>query len=119
MISALSLLLSPSALPILVSCSSGHWLTGTVIGCWRKVCGWSLSSISAEYRRFGTGGDDAGRGGMNEQFIELFDTELVQGGRRERERRRNRGAAPPASALLTGRRAAGGGNSEPLLQSLQ
>jgi protein tyrosine/serine phosphatase len=113
-ISALSLLLTPSALPILVSCSSGHWLTGTVIGCWRKVCGWSLSSISAEYRRFGIGGDEVGRGGsMNEQFIELFDTELVQGGRRERERRRNRGAAAtPAAQPMTGRRGAGSSNSD-------
>ncbi|ORX33724.1 protein-tyrosine phosphatase [Kockovaella imperatae] len=72
-ISALSLLLTPSSFPTLVCCNMGRHRTGTVVGCYRKLQRWALSSILEEYRRFA---------GMkvrvlNEQFIELFDTDLV------------------------------------------
>lgn len=44
-----------------------------MVGCYRKLQRWALSSILEEYRRYA---------GMkvrvlNEQFIELFDTDLV------------------------------------------
>ncbi|KAL1405477.1 tyrosine-protein phosphatase required for protection against superoxide stress (By similarity) [Vanrija albida] len=72
-IHALSLLLQPSTFPTLVCCNLGRHRTGTVVGCWRKLQRWALSSILEEYRRYA---------GMkvrvlNEQFIELFDTDLV------------------------------------------
>ncbi|BEJ12029.1 hypothetical protein CspHIS471_0204890 [Cutaneotrichosporon sp. HIS471] len=72
-IHALSLLLQPSTFPTLVCCNMGRHRTGTVVGCWRKLQRWALSSILEEYRRYA---------GMkvrvlNEQFIELFDTDLV------------------------------------------
>lgn len=46
---------------------------GTVVGCFRKLQKWNLTSILEEYRRF------AGSKGriLNEQFIELFDIDLV------------------------------------------
>ena len=85
-ITVLSLFLDPSSLPLLLCCPTGRHATGAVVGCWRKTCGWSLSSIFAEYRRYAGPGHGVGEN-LNEQFIELFDTELV-GGRKERERRR-------------------------------
>jgi len=81
-IAALSLLLSPPSLPCLVCCASGGHSTGVVVGCYRRVEGWTLQAIYSEYRRYAEEG-----GGMNEQFIELFDVELV-GGRRGRGRGR-------------------------------
>lgn len=46
---------------------------GTVVGCLRKLQRWNLASIFDEYRRH------AGQKVRihNEQFIELFDTDLV------------------------------------------
>ncbi|KAL7424132.1 tyrosine-protein phosphatase required for protection against superoxide stress (By similarity) [Cryptotrichosporon argae] len=72
-IHALTLLLQPATFPALVCCNMGRHRTGTVVGCWRKLERWALSSILEEYRRYA---------GMkvrvlNEQFIELFDTDLV------------------------------------------
>jgi len=46
---------------------------GTVIGCLRKLQRWSLTSIFEEYRRFAGSKVRV----LNEQFIELFDTDLV------------------------------------------
>nr|XP_019013672.1 tyrosine phosphatase [Kwoniella pini CBS 10737]OCF52453.1 tyrosine phosphatase [Kwoniella pini CBS 10737] len=72
-IQSLTLLLRPSTFPTLVCCNMGRHRTGTVVGCYRKLQRWALSSILEEYRRYA---------GMkvrilNEQFIELFDTDLV------------------------------------------
>jgi tyrosine-protein phosphatase OCA1 len=46
---------------------------GAVVGCLRKIQQWHLSSIFEEYRRFA--GSKVRL--QNEQFIELFDTDLV------------------------------------------
>ncbi|OCF36588.1 tyrosine phosphatase [Kwoniella heveanensis CBS 569] len=72
-IQSLTLLLKPTTFPTLVCCNMGRHRTGTVVGCYRKLQRWALSSILEEYRRYA---------GMkvrilNEQFIELFDTDLV------------------------------------------
>ncbi|KAK6903121.1 tyrosine phosphatase [Kwoniella mangroviensis CBS 10435] len=72
-IQSLTLLLRPTTFPTLVCCNMGRHRTGTVVGCYRKLQRWALSSILEEYRRYA---------GMkvrilNEQFIELFDTDLV------------------------------------------
>lgn len=72
-LSAMELLLDPNMYPIYVMCSQGRHRTGTVMGCLRKLQRWSLSSIFEEYHRFA---DAKGRL-ANEQFIELFDTDLV------------------------------------------
>ena len=69
----LRLLLDPMSYPLLVTCNLGRHRTGTLIGCLRKLQGWNLTSILEEYRRH------AGQKHrlLNEQFIELFDTDLV------------------------------------------
>jgi tyrosine-protein phosphatase OCA1 len=45
-----------------------------VVGCLRKLQRWNLSSILEEYRRYA----GAKVRLLNEQFIELFDTDLVR-----------------------------------------
>lgn len=72
-LTAMNYLLDPTMYPIHVMCSQGRHRTGTVIGCLRKLQRWSLSSIFEEYHRYADG-----RGRLaNEQFIELFDTDLI------------------------------------------
>ena len=71
---ALHVLLDPDAYPLVVMCNLGRHRTGTVIGCLRRLQKWSLSSIFDEFRRFTASNSSS----MHEQFIELFDTELVE-----------------------------------------
>jgi len=65
---ALSLLIDTRNHPVMVHCNKGKHRTGTLIGCLRKLLGWSLCSIFEEYRTF------AGTKGrlMDEQCMELF-----------------------------------------------
>ena len=49
-------------------------MIGVVVGCLRKIQQWHLSSIFEEYRRYA--GTKVRL--QNEQFIELFDTDLVR-----------------------------------------
>lgn len=51
-IQALTLLLQPETFPTLVCCNLGRHRTGTVVGCYRKLQRWALSSILEEYRRY-------------------------------------------------------------------
>ena len=80
-IEVLRVLLDPAQYPILVTCTTGRYRTGTVVACFRKVKLWNLHAILEEYRRFagGWGGDATKASGRieDEQFIELFDTDLV------------------------------------------
>ncbi|KAI8804723.1 protein-tyrosine phosphatase [Cladochytrium replicatum] len=71
---ALELILTPSNYPVLVTCNLGRHRTGTVIGCLRKLQRWNLTSIFEEYRRYAGPKVRV----LNEQFIELFDTDLVR-----------------------------------------
>lgn len=71
---ALHAILNPSCYPLIIMCNLGRHRTGTVIGCLRRLQKWSLSSIFDEFRRF-TGSKSSP---LHEQFIELFDTELVE-----------------------------------------
>ena len=48
-------------------------IAGTMIGCLRKLQGWNLTSTLEEYRRHAGPKIRV----LNEQFIELFDTDLV------------------------------------------
>lgn len=72
---ALHLLMQPMTYPCAVMCNLGRHRTGTVVGCLRKLQKWNLSAILEEYRRFAGPKVRV----MNEQFIELFDEELVFG----------------------------------------
>lgn len=60
--------------PMLVMCRTGRSLTGVVLACLRKLQHWSLISIFEEYRRY-AGGSRLQQ--QHEQFIELFDTDLI------------------------------------------
>ena len=71
---ALELVLSADTHPVLVECTSGIHQTGTLVGCLRRLQGWNLTSILLEYRSF-SGLFNARY--LHEQFIELFDTDLV------------------------------------------
>lgn len=66
-------LLEPSHYPLIVMCNLGRHRTGTMIGCMRKLQGWSLTSILEEYRRHAGSKFRL----LNEQFIELFDVDLA------------------------------------------
>jgi len=70
---ALQIVLDVTKHPILIACTSGIHQTGTLVGCLRRLQRWSLNSIVDEYRSF------AGLKAryVNEQFIELFDVDLV------------------------------------------
>ena len=71
-IKTINIILDSSHYPLLVSCKDGRNFVGAIVGCVRKLQKWSLISIFEEFRRFsGT------RQQQHEQFIELFDTDLL------------------------------------------
>lgn len=72
----LEVLLDRVHYPLLITCSKGRYRTGIVCACLRKMQRWNLVSILEEYRRFA---GDKSRA-ENEEFIELFDTDLVSTG---------------------------------------
>ncbi|DAZ95990.1 TPA: hypothetical protein N0F65_009291 [Lagenidium giganteum] len=72
-LAALEIILDRSNYPLYITCHLGRDRTGAVVGCLRKIQQWHLSSIFEEYRRFA--GSKVRL--QNEQFIELFDTDLV------------------------------------------
>eukprot|EP00127_Corallochytrium_limacisporum_P000722 Clim_evm8s25 gene=Clim_evmTU8s25 len=70
---SLELLLNTDLYPTMISCDSGIHQTGMLVGCLRRMQGWMLSSVLSEYRLYAS---HRGRY-INEQFIELFDVDLV------------------------------------------
>eukprot|EP00127_Corallochytrium_limacisporum_P004696 Clim_evm50s172 gene=Clim_evmTU50s172 len=72
-LAALEILLQNENYPVLVMCNLGRHRTGMVIGCLRKLQGWSLTAIFEEYRRYAGSKIRL----LNEQFIEFFDTDLI------------------------------------------
>ena len=54
--------------PIYIHCNKGKHRTGSVVGCFRKLQLWTLTSIFEEYRRFA--GTKARQ--IDEQYIELY-----------------------------------------------
>ncbi|KNE63235.1 hypothetical protein AMAG_08384 [Allomyces macrogynus ATCC 38327] len=71
---ALEVILNPRNFPLIIMCNLGRHRTGTVVGCLRKLQRWNLTSIFEEYRRYA--GPKVRL--LNEQFIELFDTDLCR-----------------------------------------
>ena len=70
---ALEIVLNEDVYPLLVLCSSGIYETGTILGCLRRLQYWALTAVLHEYRSFA----QTKARGENEQFIELFDTDIV------------------------------------------
>eukprot|EP00252_Welwitschia_mirabilis_P011307 TRINITY_DN25434_c0_g1_i1.p1 TRINITY_DN25434_c0_g1~~TRINITY_DN25434_c0_g1_i1.p1 ORF type:complete len:200 (-),score=30.19 TRINITY_DN25434_c0_g1_i1:295-894(-) len=66
---ALKVLLEPRNHPVLIHCKRGKHRTGCLVGCFRKVQNWCLSSVFDEYQRFA--GEKCRV--SDQRFIELFD----------------------------------------------
>ncbi|KAF0739866.1 hypothetical protein Ae201684P_016527 [Aphanomyces euteiches] len=71
---ALSAVLDQRNHPMLIHCNKGKHRTGCLVGSLRKVQRWAFSSIFDEYIRFSHPKPRM----MDQQFIELFKTELVK-----------------------------------------
>lgn len=71
---AIECILDKKLHPILVMCKTGVHFAGTMIGCLRRLQNWSLTSTIDKYRNIA--GSVKTRF-ENEQFIELFDVDLV------------------------------------------
>ncbi|KAG5178348.1 tyrosine phosphatase family-domain-containing protein [Tribonema minus] len=69
---ALDLIADPKSRPILVHCLTGKSRTGCVVGCLRRLQGWSLAAIFDEYLRFSAGSGSL----LDMQFIELWDGQV-------------------------------------------
>ncbi|GJD09489.1 Probable tyrosine-protein phosphatase [Galdieria sulphuraria] len=59
--------------PLLVCDTSGIHQVGILVGCLRRLQNWSLSAVIHEYRTFASSKARY----VNEQFIELFDVDLI------------------------------------------
>lgn len=70
---ALEMILDTKTHPALIMCTTGIHQTGTLVGCLRRLQSWNLNAILQEYREFA----GANVRYLNEQFIELFDLDLV------------------------------------------
>ncbi|KAI4371163.1 hypothetical protein MLD38_019429 [Melastoma candidum] len=66
---ALKILLDVRNHPVLIHCKRGKHRTGCLVGCYRKLQRWCLSSIFDEYQRFA--GSKARV--SDQRFVELFD----------------------------------------------
>lgn len=71
---ALTVLLDKRNHPVLIHCNKGKHRTGCLVGCLRKLQHWTFVSIFDEYRKFSHPKSRS----MDQQFIELFDTNRVQ-----------------------------------------
>jgi protein tyrosine/serine phosphatase len=69
----LQIVLNKDTHPVLICCTSGILETSILVGCLRKLQGWNYNSIVVEYRIW------AGNKSKYavEQYIELFDVDLV------------------------------------------
>lgn len=72
---ALKVVLDPANHPILIHCNKGKHRTGCVVGCMRKLMGWSMAITFDEYRRYSFPKSRA----LDQQFIEMWpeDPEIV------------------------------------------
>jgi len=69
----LGIILDTENYPLLMMDTQGRHRVGTLVGCLRKLQRWNLTAILEEYGR--SAGSKARL--ANEQFIELFDTDLA------------------------------------------
>ncbi|NP_001130476.1 tyrosine specific protein phosphatase family protein [Zea mays] len=71
---ALEVILDASNHPVLIHCKRGKHRTGCVVGCFRKLQRWCLTSIFDEYQRFA-----AAKTRVSDlRFMELFDVSSIK-----------------------------------------
>ena len=66
---ALKILLDPRRHPVLIHCHKGDHSTGCIVGCFRRLQQWSLSSALFEYKQFTS---DSPRS-LPQRFIDCFN----------------------------------------------
>nr|CCA16040.1 hypothetical protein DDB_G0280073 [Albugo laibachii Nc14] len=71
---AIQFVLEKQLHPLMLMCKTGIHMSGTVIGCLRRLQNWSLTAIIDNYRNLASSVKTRFE---NEQFIELFDIDLV------------------------------------------
>jgi tyrosine-protein phosphatase SIW14 len=64
-------ILNPDNRPLLIHCNKGKHRTGSVVGCLRKIRGWSLSTIFTEYLLYAAPKTRL----EDQQLIEFFEYE--------------------------------------------
>ena len=106
---SLKLISEASSYPLLVLCKDGRALTGVVIACLRKLQHWAFVSICEEYRRYA--GPSSRIQQQHEQFIELFDTDLVSISASSPAFLRRASGLQPATAAVVASVGVGGGAS--------
>jgi len=74
-IGALETILDKRNHPILVHCNAGKHRTGCLMGILRRLQGWALTPVLAEYRMYATPKERV----MDQMFIELFDIRNLSG----------------------------------------
>lgn len=102
--SALLTILDRRNHPMLIHCNKGKHRTGCLIGCLRKLQDWSLTIIFDEYRRFSHPKSRS----MDQEFIELFDVEMVWAQLRGQEASEDRKWLPRWRVLKDNHRRRGG-----------
>ncbi|CCH42032.1 Tyrosine-protein phosphatase SIW14 [Wickerhamomyces ciferrii] len=70
---ALNIVIDPQNHPILIHCNRGKHRTGCLVGCIRRLQGWSLTMIFDEYRRFASPKARP----LDQQFIEMYGEEEI------------------------------------------
>ncbi|CAN6355845.1 unnamed protein product [Urochloa humidicola] len=73
-VGALRVLLDVRNHPVLIHCKRGKHRTGCLVGCFRKLQNWCLSSVFEEYHRYA-----AGKSRLSDlRFIESFDVTCMR-----------------------------------------
>ncbi|KAL1348129.1 probable tyrosine-protein phosphatase DSP4 isoform X1 [Arachis duranensis] len=71
---ALKVVLDVRNHPLIIHCKRGKHRTGCLVGCYRKLQKWCLSSVFDEYQRFA-----AAKARVSDQrFVELFDISTIK-----------------------------------------
>lgn len=70
---ALKVAINPENHPLLIHCNRGKHRTGCLVGCIRRLQGWSLTMILDEYRRFAAPKARP----LDQQFIEMYGEEEI------------------------------------------
>ncbi|KAK1319556.1 putative tyrosine-protein phosphatase [Acorus calamus] len=71
---ALSVLLDIRNHPVLIHCKRGKHRTGCLVGCFRKLQNWCLSSVFEEYQRFAGAKSRI----ADLKYIEMFDVTSIR-----------------------------------------